>query len=197
MRRWHAVTGVVPLAAYLMFHLWEHWPILRGAAALRARLDRTAGTSGAAVLELLFVVLPLILHGVLGWRLRHERDEVRAYASVQLRRLQLYSGLFLGLFLLWHLAIAWLPRWWGPVEPAREFQAMVDVLGSFPSAVFFVLGLSATCLHLAQGLPAAAAHLAPGWSAQRLRPVGIVVGAGWWLASMNVLAGYVAGAGLF
>lgn len=197
MRRLHTLSGLVPLGAYLIWHLWEHWPVLQGRDALLQRLDRTAGSHGMVVVELLFILLPLGVHGWLGLRLRREVSGGEAYASAGMRRLQSASGLGLGVFLLGHLAVVWLPRWRSDASPAVAYQALLDALGHFGAVVFYAMGLSAVCLHFGQGLSVAWLHLVPRSPAKVVRGVSALIALGWWVMSVNVLAAYVTGAGLW
>jgi succinate dehydrogenase / fumarate reductase cytochrome b subunit len=194
MRRWHSVSGLVPLGAYLLFHAWEHWPVQRGRDALFARLSHTQ----SAPLELVFVLFPLLLHAGLGCYLSTRSSEVRpAYASSAFRRLQLVTGLVTALFLGAHLLGAWLPRLIELSPIAASYGAMREQVAGAPGAIGYAVGLAAVCTHFGQGLGAALIRLTGERVAERgARGLGVVFGLLLWLAFMCELATYATGARL-
>jgi len=194
MRRWHSASGLFPLGAYLLFHAWEHWPVRRGRDALFARLSHTE----SAPLELVFVLLPLLLHAALGLYLARRGGDARpAYVSPPFRRLQLFTGVVAALFIGVHLVSAWLPRLLEPSPLGASYGALRDQVASVPGLVGYVIGLAAVCTHFGQGLGAALIRLGGERVAQRsARVLGVVLGLLLWLAFVSELATYATGARL-
>ncbi|MDB4974058.1 MAG: sdhC2 [Myxococcaceae bacterium] len=187
LRRVHSATGLVPLGAYLLFHAWEHWPARVGRDALFARLER----SQSALLEVVFVLLPLLLHAVLGLRLSRDRSGAAAYASPAFRRLQLGSGLVAAVFIAFHLLTAWLPRLTQQNPLGAAYGGMVEHSGTLPGVAVHALGIAAVCTHFGQGTGAALGRLFPSRLAPlRGRQLGVLFGVLLWLAFVNELASY-------
>jgi succinate dehydrogenase / fumarate reductase cytochrome b subunit len=184
MRRLHSVSGLFPLGAYLCFHAWEHWPVRVGRDALFARLER----SQHAPLEVVLVLLPLVLHAVIGFRLLREPD-ASAYASPAHRRLQAVTGAVAGAFLLYHLAVSWLPRWIESTGAA--YGSTVEHSGTLGGLILHAVGIAAVCIHFGQGLGAALPRLFPElMGAGAARWVGGALALALWLAFLNELASY-------
>ncbi|HEY6880524.1 MAG TPA: hypothetical protein VI299_21015 [Polyangiales bacterium] len=184
LRRLHSASGLFPLGAYLCFHAWEHWPVRVSRDALFMRLEH----SSSAVIETLFVVLPLALHAGLGLRLAREPDD-GAYPARPYRRLQALTGILAGMFLLAHLAVSWLPRWMETTSAA--YGSTVEHAGTLLGLTWHAVGLAAVCVHFGQGLGAALPRLFPDQISPRAaRWLGGVLAAGIWLAFLNELASY-------
>jgi succinate dehydrogenase/fumarate reductase cytochrome b subunit len=189
MRQLHSASGLFPLGAYLFFHAWEHWPVRESRDALFERLEH----SHSAPLELLFVVLPLIVHASLGLRLAREPSGLSAYTSRSFRHLQIATGVVAGAFLAFHLLTVWLPRLFDQNPLGAAYGAMVERSGDLPGVVLHAVGIAAVCTHFGQGLGIALGRLWPGQAAQRLcHPLGIALGVLLWLTFLNELASYAA-----
>jgi succinate dehydrogenase / fumarate reductase cytochrome b subunit len=198
LRKLHSFTGLFPLGAYLLFHVYEHLPVRVGRDALLARLLRTSSWP----LEVAVILLPLLGHAALGvylgWRARgDEPQEARDYLSPAFRRLQLGSGLLVLAFLVLHVAGVWLPRALSDDRPGAAYAAQLDQLGSLPMATLYVLGVTAVCLHFGQGLAVLCARhgflqLTPRGS----RLLGAGLGIALWLIFIDELAAYASGAAL-
>ena len=182
MRRIHRATGLFPLAAYLLFHAWEHWPVRASRDALFARLSQTHH----AVLEVTCVLLPLAVHAGLGLSLTRDPDGLSRYASPAFRRLQAVTGLLSAIFIVFHLAGAWLPRL-GDGELGAAYTSMCDQAGTPLGVALHVVGVGAVCSHLGQGLGSA---LAACCSPRLARGLGVGVGILLWLVLLNELAVY-------
>jgi succinate dehydrogenase/fumarate reductase cytochrome b subunit len=192
LRRLHSLSGLFPLAAYLVFHAWEHWPIRDGRDAALARLRLTASTP----LEILLVIAPLLIHAALGIKLAREPDDSRAYASPAFRQFQAITGYITAAFLLWHVIWVWGARVGDAQGVVRSYDAMLTQAGSTLGASLHVVALSAVCVHFGQGLSAAWLRFRPQASEQRARSLGILLGVLLWLVLVDELSAYAGGAPL-
>ncbi len=192
LRKLHSFTGLVPLAAYLAFHVWEHWPVREGRDAAIARMERTA----AAPIEIGFVLLPLFVHAVLGMQLARTPDSSAAYAGRSFRRMQAVTGALTALFLLWHVGGVWLPRVVAAGRAAPSYGAMLDQAGPIWGMLLYVVGISAACVHLSQGLAAAWIRHADEVSPRLARGLTTALGIALWVCMIELLAVYATGAPL-
>ncbi len=139
------------LAAYVVLHLWQQWPVLEGREAW---VDR-ARDYGLPLAFKLLLGAAFVAHAVLGFmRLRapHPADAERGTA---LRRVQVVLGIALLVFLLVHVpAMQWSK---GPHATVRDVYALMwDSFGRPGVLAIYVVGLVATCGHLGLGLGRAA-----------------------------------------
>lgn len=191
LRKLHSFTGLFPLGAYLAFHAYEQAAVREGRDALVQRLAQTSH----ALLEVVLVLLPLLLHAALGVRLARIRPDVAVYASPAFARLQLWSGVCAALFLLLHVSTIWGARVMQQ-RPAAAYGAMLEQVGSLPAAVLYLLGVSAVCLHFGQGLSSLLLRYGSRVPPRVARTLGGLVGLGLWLTFVDELSAYVTGAAL-
>lgn len=188
-----AALGVV-FAVYVLFHLWQQWPVLEGREEW---VDRARSFGLPLVLKLL-VGATIAAHGVLGvLRLRapHPAD---AQGGGALRRVQVVLGVVTLAFLLVHVtAMQWRP---GPASTVRDVYALMwDSFGKPGTLAIYLVGLVATCGHMGLGLGRAASTLAgaQGPSALLARIAAAALAAFVFLCWLQVLASYALGEPLF
>lgn len=195
MRRVHSATGLFPLGAYLLFHAWEQWPVRESRDALFARL----ASSHNALIEAAVVLLPLIVHAVLGLRLYVSRApaEGDGYVSPSFRGMQAITGLFAIAFIVLHLLGGFLPRISEPNPIGAAFMGVRGQVERLSGMAIYVLGIAAVCTHFGQGLGLSLLRLSPAqFSPRGARVVGLVVGVLLFLIFLNELAAYATGAAL-
>lgn len=186
--RYHAALGSV-LGVYVVFHLWQQWPVLLGRDAWLERA-RSAGLPGALKLLLLAALVGHMLLGA--QRLRTGPHPADATPTSGLRRLQLFFGALTLLFLAVHVPLVqWTP---GPAATVLDVYArLTDQLGRPGMLAAHLVGTAAVCAHLGLGLSRAALtfRLAKDlrWSAYLAGALAGVVLYGW----LQVLACYAIG----
>lgn len=192
-RRLLRALGLGPLLGFVVYHLWEHWPIRHGRSEVLARLETRFASVPVAV-EALLVVLPLVVHAGVGialWRGGRAANLERARASAI--RNQRAAALLLGGFLVWHLASLWWParvEGQGALAAAALAEAQ---LASVVGSLAYVIGWSALAVHLGYGLRTsliAGGQASSRWALLTALALSLAV----WLVGINVLAAYVAGA---
>jgi succinate dehydrogenase / fumarate reductase cytochrome b subunit len=105
LRRAFSLSGVLPLGAFLVFHLSVLARGLSGDAALARAIDALHASRGLGVIEVAFVYVPLLVHGAIGVRLVVRRDvfvEPSPYSPPAMAALRA-TGMVAAVFLLWHL----------------------------------------------------------------------------------------------
>jgi succinate dehydrogenase/fumarate reductase cytochrome b subunit len=151
-----ALTSVVPLGAFVVFHVLDYGRVLAGVQTIGAR---HAPPAWQLVLEALLVWLPFTLHAVLSipiWRARRRvpSADVQERALLAMHRL---AGLAILGFLIDHFVRFRLPILRGLIEPADSVQRLAAELSrtqaGFPwVAALHVLGTIAVAFHLGYGL---------------------------------------------
>jgi succinate dehydrogenase / fumarate reductase cytochrome b subunit len=156
LRRLHSLTGLVPVGAFLLFHLWENSQSRFGMEHYnREVVGALQAMNYLPLLELFAIGLPILFHAGYGLLiLGTGRSEPRRYPWLHNRGywLQRVSGVGILLFLLLHL---WGTRWqaaWDPAVKADLYGHMQGLLTQPPLFALYALGLLLSVLHLANGL---------------------------------------------
>jgi succinate dehydrogenase / fumarate reductase, cytochrome b subunit len=195
LRRLHSLTGILPIGAFLCFHLFINSKAVQGHLAYRTAADELAKLPYVILLELFAIALPIVFHMVLGIlivvngqmntpRFPYERN----WGYV----LQRASGVYLVFFLVFHV---WTTRFSAvAMRPDGDlFELMSRQLASPGVFALYVIGVSSAAYHLGNGLFGFAIHwgIATGRNAQRQAArLGLAVGLVLALVGINSLLGF-------
>jgi succinate dehydrogenase / fumarate reductase, cytochrome b subunit len=105
-RRLHSISGVVPIGAFLAFHLWTNAAALEGADAYNAAARRLQQLPLAVVLEIVLIALPIFFHGIYGFYIAATEttgQPGRGPARRALATFQRATGVAAFAFILFHL----------------------------------------------------------------------------------------------
>jgi len=170
IRRLHSLTGLIPIGAYLAFHLATNAAILDGPEAFQYRVDQIAslGSTTIFLLEWPLIFLPILFHGLVGVVIvsRGERNLVRyPYLGNFRYTLQRWSGGIAMVFILWHVfhMHGWFRfAWWhdrvarplggGRFNPADALSAAEAIRSSVLIQGLYVVGVLASVYHWANGI---------------------------------------------
>jgi succinate dehydrogenase / fumarate reductase cytochrome b subunit len=170
VRRLHSLTGLVPVGAYLAFHLATNAAILDGLGAYQHRVDQIAGLGPTTILllEWPFIFLPILFHGIVGMFIvcRGKRNVAQyPYLGNFRYTLQRWTGVAAMVFVLWHVfhMHGWLRfEWWheglarrlggARFNPADAFSAAAAIRSSLWIQAFYMVGVLACVYHLANGI---------------------------------------------
>jgi succinate dehydrogenase / fumarate reductase cytochrome b subunit len=183
-RKLHSLLGVLPLGAFILEHLFTNGFILGGQKAYDKQVDWLLSLPKPVLisLELVFIAMPLLFHGILGVKIALEGKSNVAqypYARNAFYAFQRWSGIYLLFFIVYHV---WTTRFTGHFEyPASGpavgpdgrpigiaavgtdgvlvgtkssiYYFMVDQLsGNWLLGLVYVLGVLAAALHFSNGL---------------------------------------------
>ncbi len=155
-QRLHSLTGVVPLGAYLVLHLFEASAAVEGRHAFDDAMSGVGDAPITLLLEGLLVLLPLVVHAALGIHLWVKPpDTLSRHATPAFRTIQRASGLLVLVFLAFHLGHTFVLELGGAGGEAI-YDGLRSNLGTPLYLGVYVIGTAAVALHLANGLPAAA-----------------------------------------
>jgi succinate dehydrogenase / fumarate reductase cytochrome b subunit len=173
-RRLHAISGLVPVGAFLAFHLYANSAALQGPDAYDAMTRRLQQMPLAIFLEVVLILLPLAFHGLYGLFVMALEPSGEAGAGPGRRGLSLFqraTGILLFAFLLFHL-------WTTRLVQVRDhesldlFRVMQALYASPWIRAGYVAGLLAATAHLSAGLWS----FADDWGLARSRAARLVVG---------------------
>jgi succinate dehydrogenase / fumarate reductase cytochrome b subunit len=156
LRRLHSLFGLLPVGAFLMFHLWENSQSRFGAEHYNEKVVAwLQGLNYLPLLESFVIALPILFHALYGLVIiRSGRAEIRrySYARNRLYWLQRVSGLGILAFLAVHLAAT---RFWAFGDPAIRDDLYGHMQGFLTQPWVFavyLIGLLLSVLHLANGI---------------------------------------------
>lgn len=160
LRRLHSASGVLPLGAFLVEHLWTNATALWGQRSFDSAVDRINALPGLVLLEVFGIFLPLAFHAGYGlWLSRRGSPNVVTYPFARnwgyvLQRL---SGLVLLAFVLLHLWELRVQKWLFGLSAHSFYPTLAASLSStrwgIPwRALFYLLGILAACAHFANGV---------------------------------------------
>jgi succinate dehydrogenase/fumarate reductase cytochrome b subunit (b558 family) len=160
LRKLHSLTGVAPVGAFLLFHLWTNAKALGGQKHFDDAVQDIQAMPYLPVLELGVVMLPLAFHALYGVKLAFEaRPNVGAYPYNRnwMYVAQRATGLLALAFIVWHISEIWLQKWAGRLSPRDFYPVLCERLstthGGVPLiALAYVLGVGACVFHFANGL---------------------------------------------
>ena len=154
LRRLHSISGVVPVGAFLAFHLYVNAQASRGADAYNAMAVRLQALPLAVLLEIFVIALPIFFHGIYGLFVTATEppgDELPGRTRRALSIFQRATGVLLFGFILFHL-------WTARLVQVRDhesldlFRLMQAVLSNPWTHAAYVAGLLGSTAHLSVGL---------------------------------------------
>jgi succinate dehydrogenase/fumarate reductase cytochrome b subunit len=192
LARVQSLLGLVPLAAYLVWHVYRTWPALE---SREAWVDRALYGPGRGVI-VACVLAPMALHAVLGLLRWRRRPADALTGAPALRTLQAVTGALVLGFTLYHLQQVWaVPE--GPhASPRTAYAALIRTLGRPFELTIYLIGITAVCFHLAHGLSRAAVTFAVARTPASVRACRLVAGAlgfALWAAFLQLLGQFALG----
>jgi len=156
LRRLHSLLGLLPVGAFLVFHLWENSQSRFGAAHYNQEVVAALqGMNYLPLIELFLIALPLLLHAGYGLLVtRQGRPELRRYGYLRnwLYWLQRLSGIAILVFLVLHVGATRIQGIFEPAVRADLFGHMHELLSNPWIFSIYLVGLLLSVFHLANGL---------------------------------------------
>jgi succinate dehydrogenase / fumarate reductase cytochrome b subunit len=150
LKRLHSLCGVVPIAGFVMFHLFENSESVMGADRFNDTVHSIRSMPYLYVLEV-GLLGPILFHALLGIYLSTKSRPntsqfmTRANVSYTLQRL---TGLILLFFISFHVYTTRFAN----IPSDHMFQYMNGMFMNPVIATFYVLGIASAAFHLANGL---------------------------------------------
>ena len=194
LRRLHSLFGLVPVGAFLVFHLWENSQSRFGAAYYNEHVvGAIARLNYLPVIELVTIALPLLFHAGYGLAIvGGGRAEPLRYPWLRNRLywLQRLSGVGLLVFLALHVGMTRIAGLLDPAIGDDLFGHMRAALSDPAVLALYLIGLWLAVVHLANGMSTAAIAWGLTTSAAAQRRVG------WVCAGIGLLLGIIGTHGL-
>lgn len=160
LRRLHSLSGVVPIGAFLVVHLWGSATALRGQESYERSVREAHETPYRIVIEVALVLVPLLFHALYGLKLTFEPRQNTAtypYNRNWMYAAQRLTGIVAFIFIVWHMSEYWIPRTTGDVSVESYYPSLCQNLSTTKfgvplPALGYVFGIGASVFHLANGL---------------------------------------------
>lgn len=157
LRRLHSLSGIVPIGAYLVFHIMlANASVLGGPGRFDAAVEAISALPPPILLgvEVLLIYVPLLFHGLYGFvriadaeldnPLRH--DHLGAY----LYTLQRLTGVIAFVFIGWHVYTTRVQYYFADVE--INYRLMHDMMVDPLKLGIFLVGTAASVFHFTNGI---------------------------------------------
>ncbi len=160
LRKLHSLLGVVPIGAFLAFHLFENSlaNALHGLSAAEwteevvHKIDRMPYIE---VAEILLIALPILFHGIYGvviWLQGRANQARYGYFRNWMYVVQRVAGAVAFVFILTHVWQTRVQVLLGNVTKEQLYARMADVFASPAQQAWYAIGILASVVHLANGL---------------------------------------------
>jgi succinate dehydrogenase / fumarate reductase cytochrome b subunit len=156
LRRWHSITGIVPIGVFLVQHFAGNAFALKGAQAFNQHAEFLLNLPYLPALEVGMVFGPLLFHGIYGLVITAEGDLFRPASGIGVRYhnlaylLQRISGALLLGFIAYHV---WNTRIQGLFfGQTVDYAYMARYFAPVYEKAVYVVGILCACYHFTHGL---------------------------------------------
>ncbi|MFD1030457.1 succinate dehydrogenase cytochrome b558 subunit [Metaplanococcus flavidus] len=153
LRRLHSLLGIVPIGLFLVQHLFINHFATQGVEAFNTASHFMANLPFVIFLEIFVIYLPIMYHAFYGVYIAFtSRNNVGKYSYMRniLFKLQRYTGVFLVVFIAWHVFETRFQVAIGAAE--ADFNMMANILDNPWMFAFYVVGVLTATFHFANGL---------------------------------------------
>lgn len=149
-RKLHSLTGIAPVGAYLVDHIWSNSYSLVGVNNYNHQSADLQTVPWRLPLEIGIIWLPILYHSLYGFYIwSRGKSNVSAYPWVGnwMFTIQRWTGLLAFLFIAWHL--------YDERFATHGMSTYADVYNSMQNIwffLFYLVGVTACCVHFGVGI---------------------------------------------
>lgn len=169
--RLHSLLGLLPIGAFLVFHLAANYQATKGAEAYNEVVGSIDKVPFVLFLEFAFIYLPLFFHAIYGlyiaFQAKHNVNNF-GYLRNHLFMWQRITGVITLIYVSWHVWQTRIQKALGNVEV--NYDMMHDILSNPAMRIFYALGILAAVFHFSNGIWSFLVHwgITVGPRAQRI-----------------------------
>ena len=155
MRRVHSLLGLIPVGAFLAFHMWENSQAWKGPDHYNDVVEKISSMNLVLFFEIFGIALPILAHAIYGiviWWSGKSNAIRYGFLHNWMFVYQRLSGFLILAFVLFHV---WQTRIQAALHAdvkADLFGHMEGLMGSGILLAIYVLGTAVSALHLGNGL---------------------------------------------
>jgi len=153
MRRLHSLLGIIPVGAFLTVHLVINHFATRGEEAYNNAVGFMESMPFLIFMEIFVIYLPLLFHAFYGIYIAFTvKYNPNRYGTLRnwLFILQRFTGIFLVVFIVWHVFETRFQKAIGAKEV--NFNMMEEILANNWMLGFYIAGVVSAAFHLANGI---------------------------------------------
>lgn len=162
LRKLHQLTGVVPLGAFFLVHMYTNSAAMNGARSFNKHVQDIHDMPYLIFIEIFGIFVPLLFHSIYGVLISAEARANAinySYGRNWFYVFQRVTGIFLFFFIFFHVLnlrfglIPGLESYGDPVagNAGRAFDIVAAEFQNLGILAFYILGVVATAWHLAYG----------------------------------------------
>ena len=161
LRKLHQLSGIVPLGAFLLEHLYTNSKAMVSPAKFNEAVVDLQAIPFIVLIEITFIFIPLIYHAVYGLVITAEARPNNLhypYARNWFYTIQRITGIILFFFILFHVlnfrfgVIPGLNTESVAHNPERSFEIVAREFHMIPIFLIYLVGIFSTIWHFANGL---------------------------------------------
>lgn len=153
LRRLHSLSGVFPIGAFLLEHMYTNSFIIKGAEAYNEKIEFLRGLPYVVFLEIVFIALPILYHAFYGFYVMFTGKRNLSsypYTGNFLYVLQRWTGAITFIYILYHVYHTRIVNALYGTEVS--YERMAHLMQDPKVFAFYILGLAAVMFHFANGL---------------------------------------------
>ncbi|MEK3954184.1 succinate dehydrogenase subunit C [Psychrobacillus psychrotolerans] len=152
-RRLHSLLGIIPVGLFLAQHLVVNHFATRGAEAFNSASHFMESLPFRLMLEIFVIYIPLMFHAFYGIYIAFTaKNNPKQFGTLRnyLFILQRFTGIFLVVFIAWHVFETRFQAAIGAKEV--NFNMMAEILSNPWMLGFYIVGVVSATFHLANGI---------------------------------------------
>ena len=153
LRRLHSLTGIFPIGAFLLEHMFSNSFIVRGPQAYNSQIAFLQSLPYVIWLEIFFIYLPILYHAFYGFYVMFTGKNNLAwypYLANILYSLQRWTGIGAFIYIMYH---AYHTRFVNLLYGTEvSFERMQHLMTDPRIFWFYIVGLAAVMFHFANGI---------------------------------------------
>ena len=153
LRRLHSLTGVFPIGAFLLEHMFSNSFILHGAEAYNNQIGFLMSLPYVLFIETLFIYLPILYHAFYGFYVMFTGKNNLAWYPNRgniLYSLQRWTGMLTFIYIGYHVYHTKIVNILYGTEVS--YARMAEIMHDPRMVVFYILGMAAAMFHFANGV---------------------------------------------
>ena len=152
-RRLHSLLGLIPVGLFVTMHLFINFSATNGAESFNKASETMESLPFLPILEWVVIYIPLMFHAFYGVYIAFTaKSNLKRFGTTRnwFFMLQRLTGIFLVVFIAWHI---WQTRLQKTIADAEvNYDMMADIVSNPAMLAFYIVGILAATFHLANGI---------------------------------------------